>query len=216
MKPVILTDPDDSRLSWLVDEHSISVLVSSLTSDHLMHYETAVALADLRPGEWKPFLGIPAVEVLLTPLPMKQLERDNMQMMFPHACVFADVNRHKKQVFNKPNPNPKKDPPNIKGIYLPAAVAMLQLAASKNNVKTDRVKESFTFNDPRIEDVPIPWNEWKFLTAWLWSDWKKREIDTQRKITHQQRWEEITAIGYPHGFKAFEAMHRSLFGKPTH
>jgi len=86
----------------------------------------------------------------------------------------------------------------------------------KNNVKTDRVKENFTFNDPRIEGVPTPWNEWKFLTAWLWSDWKSREISTKKKITQKQRWEEMKAIGYPHKLGAFEAMHRSLFGKPTH
>jgi hypothetical protein len=205
MKPVILTDPDDSSLSWIVDEHSTSVLVSPLTHDHLIHYETAIEIADLRPGEirWHD----PFFNGLLGVQRIAHYDEAMAQFTKPSPCVYAQVNTHKRQVFDGP-----AGMDCIKGIYRPAAVVMLQLTASKNNVKTDGVKRSFTFNDPRIEDVPVPWNEWKFLTAWLWSDWKTREISTQKRITQNQRWEEMRAIGYPHGFKAFEAMHRSLFG----
>jgi hypothetical protein len=210
MHPVILTDPDDSSLSWLVDEHSASVLVSSLTHEHLLHYETAIMLNDLKPGEirWRDqffnnLLGVRRVAYF---------DEFMMEQMIPHPCVFAQKHSHKKQEFIAPEGHL----PCAKGIFRPAAVAMLQLAASKNNVKTDRATDSFTFNDPRKEKVPMPWDEWKFLTAWLWSDWKKREIDTAKKITQKQRWEEMVAIGYPHKFGAFEGMHRALFGKPTH
>jgi hypothetical protein len=134
-----------------------------------------------------------------------------MNQIFPHPCVYAQIRAHRKQSFDG-----AAGMPRIKGIFREAAVVKLHLAASKNNVKTDRVREDFTFNDPRIENVPVPWNEWKFLTTWLWSDWRKREIDARKKITRHQRFEEMKTIGYPHEFKAFDAMHRALFPKPTH
>jgi hypothetical protein len=246
MKPIILTDPDEPRLSWLVDEHSESTLFEETTGEHLKHYETAIAIQDLVPGMFRfqfcRSLGLLDEEHALADLncetshpTAKIVELWRLRYCAPWICVFAIKNAHIRSTFEQEkiglpadfNPwdtkararfdrEAEKRPKKCHGIYEQAAVVMLRLAASFNNVKTDGVKRSFAFGEHRIEKVEpsLPWSEGAFLTAWLFSDWERRS--EKKKLTLAQRFDEMQAIGYGGGIKAFEALHRKLFPKPMH
>lgn len=218
MKPAILTDPDDKRLSWLVDLESGNSLIEATTGKRLLHYETAVNLQDLRPSQYRLHIN-PTNLAAEAGFECQTLapglaEVWALGFVSPRPCVLAIKNKHIEDPFNMGC---------VKGIYLTAARAMLSLAEAFNQVKSDRLTKSFTFSEarkerpdtmPKGEDF-TPWDEWKFHTAWSWSDWHARGLSRKRKVSVRERYEEIKAAGYPHGFKAFEAMHRALFKKPT-
>jgi hypothetical protein len=221
MKPAILTDPDDCRLAWLVDEHSAAVWFERKTGKHLRHFETAVLIQDLRPGEFRfrpevmlggPMtLGLEDEPKRIAPEITACMENG---MFAPWPAVYATINPHSQGEFKRAYAD--TDGPEVcNGIHKRAAEVLLRLAASWNDVQPDRVTETLSFSGKvRIEKVPVPWDTWAFLTAWLWSDWEARS--RRKKITLAARFEEMQAAGYPNGIKAFEGMHLRLFPKPTH
>lgn len=221
MKPAIYTDPDDSRLAWLVDEHSASIWEEKTTGKHLRHFETAILIQNLKPGEFRfrPEIMLDGdMTQGLDDEPQKAAPEISscmeLGMFAPWPAVYATINPHPQGEFKRAYAD-SNGPEACHGINKRAAEILLRLAASWNDVQTDRVTETLSFSrKTRIEKVPMPWDKWAFLTAWLWSDWETRS--RRKKFTLAARFEEMQAAGYPNGTKAFEAMHRRLFPKPTH
>jgi hypothetical protein len=216
MKPAMLTSLEDPNYRFIVDEDSASILDQSRTGKSRIHYETAILIKDLKPGEmrWRSEF----FDDLFGVTRIAHFDELMVASIYPAACVLAPLNIkdfHKQPFVSEAA---IKKLVNIEDratdFYLPAVVALLEPATSQLNVKTDRPTASFSFNKSRIENVTVPWETWKFLTAWLWSAWRKREINSSKRITLHQRWMEIVEMGYPHGQKAFEKMHQSLFPKP--
>jgi hypothetical protein len=231
MKPMLLTDPDDRRLSWLVDADSAATRYEPTSGHRLIHYGCAVNVQDLAPGRFRfnPSAGgfIPGFELdsEAEPPTAETASLLALGFVFPAPCVFAprgrwQADKEHRQTFDGPSGC-------VRGIYRPAAVALLRLARARSNITACDITEGFTFRDARIEaprgmppdEVFLPWCEWKFITAWTWSEWRREEIHTGRKLPLAARWERLARIGYPNGLKAFERMHGELFpkrrGKPT-
>jgi hypothetical protein len=226
MKPVIYTDPDEPRLAHLVDEHSATVRIEKTTGKHLRHFDKAIQIQDLKPGTFR-FMVFSSMSIgeIVNPLDDLRLEAEppSPEIMdcwpeftyAPRPCVYATITSWPPEEFKRAYAD-TEGPEICHGINKRAAEVMLRLAASWNNVIPDTVKDSFIFGGPRTEktEPSLPWDKWAFLCAWLWSDWETRS--RKRKLTLANRFEEMQAAGYPNGAKAFEAMHRRLFPKPTH
>lgn len=218
MTPVILIDPDESRCRWLVDKDSAGIHIDKVSGERLIHYETSIMLDNLQPGEFRklPFSMVDWNEFYDAP-PTRDGRRLRLSLLLgavsPMPCVMAPTKKGFKSL------DFETAAPGIEvirqGLTREAAAVMLRLAASYNNVSTDRVTESFKMGPgPRVEGVPIPWDKWKFITAWLWSDWRRQECDG-KKLTVKMRWEAMQEMGYPHKIGAFDNMQRALFPKPT-
>jgi hypothetical protein len=219
MNPAILTDPDDSRVAYLVDKHSASIHIDRVTGKYHVHYETAVRIDDLRGGQYRKRLEPEDHTRHLkgSPSPLDKHFAPTLLelgMVLPCPTVFVPYVTHKESTFDSSSPIIPEATP--RGITRRAAEVMLELAASFQGIRGNRVSGGWEFTGAKIERVPLAWCPWKFTIAWQWSRWREIEIQGQKKITLRQRFEEIQVIGYPHGFKAFEAMHRALFPKPTH
>lgn len=213
MTPVILTDPDDSGQSWLVDEDSEMKFPYGEDNKILAHYLSSVRLVDLRPGQFGFNISMNGSEMGELNIKSDKLADFSVGMIFPYPEVYAIINTHKPQGFEKILYSTRAKTPL--GIHRPAAVVMLQLAESYSNLTISPSTNKIQFNNPRMEGSKITWDKWKFYTAWMWSDWTQREISTKKKVTQNDRWREMVKTGYPYGEKAFGNMHRALFPKPT-
>jgi hypothetical protein len=237
MNPAIYTAPH-TLTSYLVDEDSEIRMKWRMPQCHARSFETAVQLScfePVTPGafECHSFADTPQAGVkdgnvsVIAPTPeimeawperRKYSGASQNFVIAPAPCVYGFENEILREGFHSQR-RTYSDPAGrevCRGIHKPAAGAMLRLAASWNNFKHDRVTESYSFGHHRIESTApsLPWDKWAFLCAWFWSDWENRSH--QKRITQAQRFEEMKAAGYPHGSKAFEALHRRLFPKPTH
>jgi hypothetical protein len=221
MKPTIYTDTDDGN-RWLVDADSTATHYEATTGKRLVHFETAVRMDDLAPGQYRVSL-FPIAPGIIPDRPdtapeslaPEVAELWESGLATPWPCVFVPItNKHARQSFESPI---------AAGLHLAAARALLSLARSRLNVESVRLTDSFRFTPSRTErpeHLPpgldfIGWEPWRFHVAWHFSSWQAREITTRRKMTLAARFEKMRAAGYPHGLKAFEALHRGLFGKPT-
>jgi hypothetical protein len=194
MKPAIYTSKESADIRFLVDEHCTSMINAPIKGKHTIHFFSSVWIGETQPG------------------PIKNFGDVGSSKRHPHPQVVSILDHRKINVQYFDGPDSMSC---IRGIYRKSAVAMLQLSAAYMNVESSAAHSHFTFGEPAKECVECPWDEWKFITAWRWSEWKQREIDTTKKITLAQRWEEMMADGYPYKLKAFEQMHRTLFQKPT-
>ena len=215
MKPVILTDPDDSGQSWLVAANTATAFPNGEEGNDLIHYRSAVRLTDLKPGQFKKdFSQIMGEGTFGDIEPISEsVTNSDTEMLLPTPCIFAVINRHHEQGFGIIADTGNRNTPL--GIHRRAAVAMLELARAFNNASLLDATGEIKFGDPRTEKMIVPWDKWKFFTAWMWSDWKAREIFTKKKITLHDRWREMVEAGYPNKEGAFQNMHRELFPKPT-
>jgi len=224
MKPAIVTDKDDTRLAWLVDTERAAGHYEQSSGARLLHYEVAVNLQNLHPAGYRLIINQEnsAGEADFEP---QALDADLAMMWelwgaLPQPCVFATKRpgRFTVDAFKMGR---------VGNLRLPAAVVMLELAASFNAIASCSITEQFTFNGPRIERpdrMPPnamfrPWNPWAFHCAWHWSQWELIGEQREKPLVIEERFERLKASGYPHGQKAFERMHRELFpkrrGKPT-
>lgn len=136
----------------------------------------------------------------------------SVDYFYPCPCVI--IMSHGIRVTKKSYSNIDGSLANgINGIHIEAAHVLLSLAASRNGIATDSIMRTWKFNLPRKELVPHPWDTWKFIIAWEWSEWEQAHRETGKKVTLKQRWNRMEKCGYPHGQKAFERMHRELFPK---
>jgi hypothetical protein len=217
VKPAILTDCDDDRLSWLVDSHRTAIHYEPTTGERLVHYETAVNLQDLTPGQYRLHINPAnqAGEVGFAAQPLGDwAEVWELGFVSPRPCVYAVKNhkRHRETSFAMGR---------VSDLLLPAAVTLLRLAAAFNNVTACSLRERFSFNPERVEHpegMPpdsefIAWNPWAYHIAWHWSAWEKMGVQRGKRLSIQERFNLLKAFGYPHGLKAFERMHGALFPK---
>lgn len=215
MNPAIITDPDNPRLRWLVDLDSRNRLYEKNTQQHVVHYETALNIMELEPGDYQMHLKQPNLEdqlngAYIMPFGEEAANHFSAGYAHPSPCVYAKLANHLVDdgwSVGKVN--------RIGLIHLKAAKALLLLASSYNQVVSDRITGEFKFGGARTErPEALPnsvefraWDVWKFHTAWKWSEWENRN----GKVTLEQRFNEIKAGGYPHKLSAFENMHRKLF-----
>lgn len=215
MKPVIYSLPKDSRVSWLVDEDSRTTWLEEISKEHIPHYETSILVMNLKPG----FFCLSTVSPDLQfcgdyVTPPHRINPDVFQLwkksyLAPYPSVIGCFAELQRSEFIRPYATDMPEAWN--GIYKKAAEVMLKLAASYQNIQGNRVKQTYAFGGARTEktDPSLPWDEWAFICAWLWSDWETR--NRREKITLAKRFEEMQAAGYPNKFKAFAALHRRLF-----
>lgn len=88
-------------------------------------------------------------------------------------------------------------PPMWRGIFPDAASALLSMPLLDFEMNAKR--------QVKLAIASAHWDEWRFLTAWGWSEWQAlhRQGD---KWTLERRWEALRVIGYPHGAAAFRRM----------
>lgn len=220
MKPAIYTDPDDSRLRWLVDCDSISVNHFDAADRQLSTFRTAVNLQNLEPGQYRLLADSSAQN--------EQAGFDSVGLSFfedgaktswgaglvlPRPCIYAIRRDHSVQYFNN-----KEE--RVGDIYRRSAEVLLWLAASFQNVHFDSLSTRIDFGKERTGAAPknlpkgvryIPWDLWKFHIAWKWSAWKLQEVNSGKKVSIQQRFESMKADGFPNGLKSFEKIHGELF-----
>jgi len=233
MKPAIYACPHKTGCV-LVDEDSENRMRWK-SHGHRRSFETAIEIGRLKPGQFEihaktampadritgdcPWTVLELNETIVTASPeVMNVWPEGKFIHAPAICVHSPDNSDQPEYFHEHRTSYGAPRGRLvcHGIHIEAAVVMLRLAASWNNFKYDRVTETRSFGNARIESTgpSLPWCKWSFLCAWLWSDWEARSHP--HKLTIAQRFEEMKAAGYPSGIKAFEAMHRRLFPKPTH
>jgi len=87
-----------------------------------------------------------------------------------------------------------------RGIRPDAAVVLLKLAASANNLTIQPGRKVLEFGAPLERDAEINWCQWKFIAAWMWSSWRR---DGEKSATQYQH---MKALGYPKTHAAFRQM----------
>jgi len=196
MKPAIIFHPDEPHRAHLIDKEAPAFLPMGGTGERRTHYQTAIAICGLDAGEFAfdPFQSGSAATK--RPRSKEVIRLWLAGMASPRPAVFIPLRRHVEEV------------PSHRLIDDRAAIVLLKLAESFNNIKTER-NRTWEFRDPAIEGEELPWSEWRFITAWLWSEWNARP----KKPTLAERFAEVEALGYDRGLKSFEAMHRQMFPK---
>ena len=239
MKPAIYAHRH-TKSYCLVDEDSENRMKWKSDFPHRRSFETAVELEGLKPGQFMVHIltdvdpdlitgdcpwGVQAVnESIVFPTPeimaswpeARKVGSQNY-VYSPKICVQSPSDDSEPEYFHEQRTSysDARGMPLCRGIHIRAAEVMLRLAASWNNFKYDRVTETRAFGGARFENTEpsLPWDKWAFLCAWFWSDWESRSHP--KRLTQAQRFQEMKTAGYPHGEKAFEALHRRLFPKPT-
>ena len=184
MKPVFITSKKNSDFVILADEDSATTRYNHRAKRHVLTYETAVFLSNMKPpsfhcyaSPWKIEL-LDGEEVPEEPALGWQFDisafstgEDNkptaihkcgrwqrsIELMAPCPGVWSEFknNSYDKQHYGKTLQDIVAD--NIRGVYKKSAIAMLTLAESAANLKTCRITKSMTFGSPRIEtpnDMP--------------------------------------------------------------
>lgn len=199
MNPAIIFHPTERHRAHLIDKDAVAALPLRDSGDRHLHYLTAVSIQDLDAGEFRADI-LQSGEIITDkcqPEPgIIGLWISNMATPRPAVYVPLTPQKHIEET------------PGHRGIDMRAAVVLLKLAESFNNIQTERAR-TWKFRSAAIENEEIPWDEWRFITAWLWSGWDRRA----KKPTLAQRFEELKALGYDRGPKSFEAMHRQMFPK---
>lgn len=199
MNPAIIFHPDERDRAHLIDKDAVAALPMRSTGERQLHYLTAVSLQDLDAGEFR--IDVLSDGKIIMPKGPPDPEtislwRSNMATPRPAVYVPFTPRQH------------VEESPWHRRIEHQAAVVLLKLAESFNNIETERAR-TWKFRRPAIENEDIPWSDWRFITAWLWSEWNGRA----KKPTLTERFAEVEALGYDRGLKSFEAMHRELFPK---
>ncbi|MEI6674050.1 MAG: hypothetical protein WCO57_02610 [Verrucomicrobiota bacterium] len=90
-------------------------------------------------------------------------------------------------------------------IYTDAATAMLSMPAFDCDIKT--AKNGYAVD--LVKDCK-GWDEWRFLTAWVWSLWQDKHSarfsDPKNKRPAKYRWETLRKMGYPYDYAAFRGL----------
>lgn len=199
MKPAIIFHPDEPHRAHLIDKDAVFPLPLRGSGERRLHYATAVSIQDLDAGQFRMNLlsNGDLIGDKYTPAPdIIAMHFDGITTPFP--AVYASLTPHDHVVV----------PPGHRNIDLRAAMVLLKLAESFNNLRIE-VSRPWGFRPPAIEGAEIPWSDWRFITAWLWSGWHRRT----KKPTLAERFAEVEALGYDRGLKSFEAMHRQMFPK---
>lgn len=199
MNPVIIFHPDERNRAHLIDKDALALLPMNGTGERRMHYQTAISLYDLDAGQFCLDImqkGYSDSKRESATRPIVNLWLSGMAGPRPAVFIPLTPKQHIEEV------------PSHRLIDRRAAIVLLKLAESFNNIQTERAR-TWKFREPAIEGEEIPWSEWRFITAWLWSAWNRRT----KKPTLAERFAEVEALGYDRGLKSFEAMHRQMFPK---
>ncbi len=197
MKPAIIFHPDEPHRAHLIDKDAVAALPMNGTGERRIHYQTAISIYDLDAGQF----CLDIMQKGLSDAGKEEATRPIVNLWLsgmagPRPAVFVPLTKH------------IEERPSHRSIEDKAAVVLLKLAESFNNIQTERAR-TWKFRDPAIEGEELPWSEWRFITAWLWSEWNARP----KKPTLAERFSEVEALGYDRGLKSFEAMHRQMFPK---
>jgi hypothetical protein len=198
MNPVIIFHPDERNRAHLIDKDAVIPLPLNGTGKRLLHYPTCIAIDSLDGGEFS--LERFNEESAVTKAPPSKaiigLWLAGMALPRPSVYVPLTPREHIEETSGHRLIEPR------------AAVVLLKLAQSFNNVEIRQVS-TWKFKPAAVEGEEIPWSDWRFLTAWLWSEWNRRA----KKPTLAERFAEVEALGYDRGLKSFETMHRQMFPK---
>ena len=181
MKPTLYTY--QSKLgseATLVDEDS-AFLFQDEQGKTRMHYAAAVDIGRIKAGQ----------------LVITNNGNDRMILEYPRPCVL------------KLNKEMKPADPLARGIAPDAAVMLLNLASSANNIEIKHVKKTWTMEYPAIREVEQGWDAWKFIASWKWSSWELR------KVHGEYRHRVMKDLGYQNSYSTMRKMMSDL-GLVTH
>jgi hypothetical protein len=159
----------------LVDEDS-AFLFEDEQGKTQIHYATAIDIGRIKAGL----------------LVIKNNGNDRTVLEYPRPCVLE---KHKDM---------KKADPLARGIAPKAAVLLLNIANSANNVKIKCAKKTWDMDYPAILDVEVGWDAWKFIAAWKWSSWESR------KVSGAYRHQVMKDLGYPKSYATMRKMMADL------
>ena len=168
MRPQLKTtlQSDGTHRAYLVDADSVFVRIYD--GKQRTHFATAITIGSCRVGQIE--LAQPD-------------ERGSMNIVSPMPCVFVVIGEMKDVDLA------------ARGINRRAAVVMLRLAASVQNIQVEfngSQKMSFGKTVMRSNDPDILTGATieKMLAAWNWSAWQKNKTSGERQHT------DMVAIGY--------------------
>ena len=179
MKPIIykITAPHTETgdklpgQAYLVDASCVFIAEDSHGHPR-RYYAAAVDLGDKTAGKF---------EMLTRKGPPPQ----SFQLLHPRPClleVFKGIGDKSGSI--------EAWPPQKWGVLPEAARALLLLAAAHTNAMPNMAACKWELGKPIKTGVAIPWDEHKFMAAWLWSEWKKCNL------SGTQRHEQMRMLGY--------------------
>ncbi len=153
MKPkLFIYESKRGSEATLVDEDS-AFLFEDEEGITRTHYNAAVDIGLIRSGE-----------IIIT-----KDENDRTVLEYPRPCVL------------KQNKEMKKADTLARGIVPKAAVVLLNLAKSANNVKINYAKQTCIMDYPAVRHVEKGWHSWKFIAAWNWSAWESHKMNGESR-----------------------------------
>ena len=197
----VVTPVEGEEIAWLVDRYSYQVLLDE-DGKPQKHYTAAINLGTYKAGELREITDSSTGGRVLV-----DSSTGRTIVIRPECCVFSPISLKIGAVL-------KWSDIDERGFLPKAADALLKLAAAWNNVLAKSVTKKWDFEEPALQDVPIPWDDMKFLAAWRWSSWQDTpEADKNgkgRELTGPERYAEMQQLGYLNKANSLRQMTRRM------